>query len=231
MKKLLATLLALTMLVSAVVCGAVAETADITGEWYGSVFGMSMTLTLHEDGTYTMSMAGEEAEPGTWSFDGTTLTLDEGSEGESAFAYDGESLSASMEGMDFVFTREPIATFEPAPARTDAALEEFSGSWNATTIGIMGMYLSPDVIGAGISLDIDGTTVVMTIIQEDSEPEAVTVEATFADGVLTVADPTSTEESSTFWTLSLLEDGTMSMFTQMEGIEMTYYLSPAEAAQ
>ena len=231
MKKLLATLIALTMLVSAVVCGAVAETADITGEWYGSVFGMSMTLTLHEDGTYTMSMAGEEAEPGTWSFDGTTLTLDEGSEGESAFAYDGESLSASMEGMDFVFTREPIATFEPAPARTDAALEEFSGSWNATTIGIMGMYLSPDVIGAGISLDIDGTTVVMTIIQEDSEPEAVTVEATFADGVLTVADPTSTEESSTFWTLSLLEDGTMSMFTQMEGIEMTYYLSPAEAAQ
>lgn len=231
MKKLLATLLALTMLVSAVVCGAVAETADITGEWYGSVFGMSMTLTLHEDGTYTMSMAGEEAEPGTWSFDGTTLTLDEGSEGESAFAYDGESLSASMEGMDFVFTREPIATFEPAPARTDAALEEFSGSWNATTIGIMGMYLSPDVIGAGISLDIDGTTVVMTIIQEDSEPEAVTVEATFADGVLTVADPTSSEESSTFWTLSLLEDGTMSMFTQMEGIEMTYYLSPAEAAQ
>ena len=224
-------LLALTMLVSAMVCGAVAEAADIVGEWYGSVFGMSMTLTLHEDGTYTMSMAGEEAEPGTWSFDGTTLTLDEGSEGESAFAYDGESLSASMEGMDFVFTREPIATFEPAPARTDAALEEFSGSWNATTIGIMGMYLSPDVIGAGISLDIDGTTVVMTIIQEDSEPEAVTVEATFADGVLTVADPTSTEESSTFWTLSLLEDGTMSMFTQMEGIEMTYYLSPAEAAQ
>ena len=231
MKKLLATLLALTMLVSAVVCGAVAEAADIVGEWYGSVFGMSMTLTLHEDGTYTMSMIGEEAEPGTWSFDGMTLTLDEGSEGESAFAYDGESLSASMEGMDFVFTREPIATFEPAPARTDAALEEFSGSWNATTIGIMGMYLSPDVIGAGISLDIDGTTVVMTIIQEDSEPEAVTVEATFADGVLTVADPTSTEESSTFWTLSLLEDSTMSMFTQMEGIEMTYYLSPAEAAQ
>ena len=231
MKKLLATLIALTMLVSVVVCCAVAEAADIVGEWYGSVFGMSMTLTLHEDGTYTMSMAGEEAEPGTWSFDGTTLTLDEGSEGESAFAYDGESLSASMEGMDFVFTREPIATFEPAPARTDAALEEFSGSWNATTIGIMGMYLSPDVIGAGISLDIDGTTVVMTIIQEDSEPEAVTVEATFADGVLTVADPTSSEESSTFWTLSLLEDGTMSMFTQMEGIEMTYYLSPAESAQ
>ncbi len=231
MKKLLATLIALMMLVSAAVCGAVAETADIIGEWYGSIFGLSMTMTLHEDGTYTMSMAGEEADSGTWSFDGTTLTTDEGTDGEAAFAYDGESLSASMEGMDFVFTREPIATFEPAPARTDAALEEFSGSWNATTIGIMGMYLSPDVIGAGISLDIDGTTVVMTIIQEDSEPEAVTVEATFADGVLTVADPTSSEESSTFWTLSLLEDGTMSMFTQMEGIEMTYYLSPAEAAQ
>ena len=231
MKKLLATLIALTMLVSAVVCGAVAETADITGEWYGSVFGLSMTMTLNEDGTYTLSMTGEEAEPGTWSFDGTTLTLDEGSEGETAFAYDGESLSANMEGVDFVFTREPIATYEPAPARADAALEEFSGSWDATTIGMMGMYFSPDMIDAAISLSIDGTTVVMTILQADSEPEAVTVEAAFADGVLTMADPSSTEDSSVQWILSLLEDGTMSMFTQMEGIEMTYYLSPAESAQ
>ena len=231
MKKLLATLIALMMLVSAVICGAAAETADITGEWYGSVFGLTMTLTLQEDGTYTMSMAGEEADDGTWSFDGTTLTMDEGTDGESAFAYDGESLSASMEGMDFVFTREPIATFEPAPARTDAALEEFSGSWNATTIGMMGMYLSTDMIGTGVSLDIDGTAVVMTFVEEDSEPEAITVEASFADGVLTMADPTSTEENSSFWTISLLEDGTMSMFTQMEDIEMSYYLSPAEAAQ
>ena len=37
MKKLLATLIALMMLVSAAVCGAVAETADIIGEWYGSI--------------------------------------------------------------------------------------------------------------------------------------------------------------------------------------------------
>lgn len=231
MKKLLATLIALMMLVSAAVCGAAAETADIAGEWYGTVFGLSMTMTLKEDGTYTMSMADEEAEPGTWSFDGTTLTLDEGSEGETAFAYDGESLSANMEGVDFVFTREPIATYEPAPARADAALEEFSGSWDATTIGMMGMYFSPDMIDAAISLSIDGTTVVMTILQADSEPEAVTVEAAFADGVLTMADPSSTEDSSVQWILSLLEDGTMSMFTQMEGIEMTYYLSPAESAQ
>ena len=86
MKKLLATLIALMMLVSAAVCGAVAETADIIGEWYGSIFGLSMTMTLHEDGTYTMSMAGEEADSGTWSFDGTTLTTDEGTDGEAAFA-------------------------------------------------------------------------------------------------------------------------------------------------
>ena len=74
------------------------------------------------------------------------------------------------------------------------------------------------MIGTGVSLDIDGTAVVMTFVEEDSEPEAITMEASFADGVLTMADPTSTEENSSFWTISLLEDGTMSMFTQMEGI-------------
>lgn len=43
----LALLLALTMMV-----GAFAETADVTGEWYGELLGIQVTLTINADGTY-----------------------------------------------------------------------------------------------------------------------------------------------------------------------------------
>ena len=48
----LALLLALTMMV-----GAFAETADVTGEWYGELLGIQVTLTINADGTYKMDMA------------------------------------------------------------------------------------------------------------------------------------------------------------------------------
>lgn len=46
----LALLLALTMMV-----GAFAETADVTGEWYGELLGIQVTLTINADGTYKMA--------------------------------------------------------------------------------------------------------------------------------------------------------------------------------
>lgn len=48
----LALLLALTMMV-----GAFAETADVTGEWYGELLGIQVTLTINADGTYKMDVA------------------------------------------------------------------------------------------------------------------------------------------------------------------------------
>lgn len=47
----LALLLALTMMV-----GAFAETADVTGEWYGELLGIQVTLTINADGTYKMDI-------------------------------------------------------------------------------------------------------------------------------------------------------------------------------
>lgn len=55
----LALLLALTMMV-----GAFAETADVTGEWYGELLGIQVTLTINADGTYKMDIAGMDSEEG-----------------------------------------------------------------------------------------------------------------------------------------------------------------------
>lgn len=57
----LALLLALTMMV-----GAFAETADVTGEWYGELLGIQVTLTINADGTYKMDVAGMDSEEGVW---------------------------------------------------------------------------------------------------------------------------------------------------------------------
>ena len=78
MKKILTFALSLVLALSLLCCGAMAEAADVTGEWYGDVFGMTMILTL-TDGTYTMDLAGE-VDGGTYSFDGTTLYMDEGTD-------------------------------------------------------------------------------------------------------------------------------------------------------
>lgn len=227
MKKLLASLLALTMLLSAAVCGAVAEAANLSGEWYADLFGLTFTLILNEDGTYAMNMAGEDAEPGTWTFDGTNVIMDAGTEQEAVLAYDGESISISIEGIDLLFTREAPASFEPAAARTDTALEEFAGSWELTTVGMMGMYVTPDLIGVSISLHISGTDVTYVITGEDSDPLEFQLEATFADSTLSTADPTAGDAEGTgIAIISMLEDGTLCMATTVDGVDITYFLSP-----
>ena len=227
MKKLLASLLALTMLLSAAVCGAVAEAASLSGEWYADLFGLTFTLTLNEDGTYAMDMAGEESPSGAWTFDGTNIIMDAGTEEEAVLAYDGESLSISIEGFDLQFTREAPASFEPAAARTDTALEEFAGSWELTTVGMMGMYVSPDIIGASFVLHISGTDVTYVIAKAGGEPMEVQLEAAFADGTLTFSAPIAgdTEVLSTAC-ISMLEDGTLCMAATSEGIEFAFFLSP-----
>lgn len=60
----LALLLALTMMV-----GAFAETADVTGEWYGELLGIQVTLTINADGTYKMDITGMDSEEGVWEND------------------------------------------------------------------------------------------------------------------------------------------------------------------
>lgn len=74
----LALLLALTMMV-----GAFAETADVTGEWYGELLGIQVTLTINADGTYKMDIAGMDSEEGVWekNEDGN-LVMDKGTDGE-----------------------------------------------------------------------------------------------------------------------------------------------------
>lgn len=232
MKKLLAVLLSMTLLLSSLCCGALAEAADITGEWYASLFGITMTMTVNEDGTYLLSLPGEEDTTGAWTLNDSSLVLDPGTDNEAAFAYDGESLSANFDDVDFIFTREPVAAFEPAAARTDAALEEFAGVWGTTLIDMMGMQLEPAMAGLTLTATIDGTNVTLLLDMGDAGSDELAGEAVFADAMLTLGEEPETEDDeAAIWQLALLEDGSMSIVGSMLGISLTFYMSPAELAQ
>lgn len=230
MKKMLSMLLVAVMMCTALCCGAMAEAADVTGEWYGSLFGMTMTLTLNEDGTYGMDMGDDDPSEGTWKLDGESLIMDEGADGEITFAYDGSSLYADAgDGMEFLFTREPVAAFEPAAARTDATLEEYAGSWTCTLVSMMGMQLPPELAEIELSMIIDGENVNLTLGLY-GEPITADLTAPFADGAMTLTVPSEYEdEEDTVFTLQLLEDGTMSAETTMFEETCTFYLTAAEA--
>lgn len=230
MKKMLSMLLTAAMLLAMLCCGAFAEAADVTGEWYASVFGMVMTMTLNEDGTYTMQMDGEDPDAGTWRLDGDSLIMDEGSDEEVAFAYDGESLYADI-GYEFLFTREPVELFEAAPARADAALEEFAGDWSCTLVSMNGMQMPPEMAEIEMALSIEGETATMTM-GLFGEPETVELPVTYADGALTMTISADYEggEDSVF-SVQLLEDGTMSVTSLLFEEEVVFYMSSAEAGE
>lgn len=234
MKKTLSVMTALILILSALCTGVLAETADITGEWYASFFGVTMILTLNESGSYTMQMdmEGEEPDEGAWEFDGATLVMDKDSDTEIAFVYDPEtvSLCADIEGMEFLFTREMPVAFEAAPAREDAAIEEFAGNWTCTLIDAMGMQAPPEMMGIDMSANIEGSSV--TLVLPELLGEEVALEGAFADGALTVTIPAESEYSEeTVFTLQLLEDGTMSIATAFLEEPMVFYMTLGEVEE
>jgi len=227
MKKILAFVISLILTLSMLCCGATAEVVDVTGEWYGDVFGMTMILTL-ADGTYTMDLAGE-ADGGTYSFDGTTLYMDEGTDVETQIPYDAENnvLVLDMgDGMIIELGREPIAAFVPAAARIDSTIEEFAGGWTATQVNAFGLIAPVDMMELYMTAKIEGSAVTMNIDLMGDVNE-FTLEGALAEGILTVIEAGTegiTEDIT--YTMQLLEDGTMSATFEMFGEAVTFYMEP-----
>ncbi len=90
----------------------------LTGEWYASRYGAVITLTLNEDGTYSMASAltAEPAE-GSWTVEGSLICLD-GEDAPSAFAV-GDGLRWTDENL--LFARErPVPVYTPAEVIKEA---------------------------------------------------------------------------------------------------------------
>lgn len=228
MKKILSLVLSLCLLMS---CAAFAEGVDVTGTWYGDMFGMTATMTLAAEGTYTMELMGDVDE-GSWVLEGNTLYMDKGTEAEVSMVYDADAntLNMDMEGMAIVFGREAAAAFVPAEPKADATVEEFAGSWKAANVNFMDMLVPTDFAGMNMTLTIEGTTAVMALNMGEEEDDVATIEGTFADGVLTLPIPAESEYSEDVnFIVKVLQDGTMSCEFSMMGMPVIFYLDAVAA--
>ena len=227
MKKILALVLALTMMMG---CTALAE--DLTGAWYGDMFGMPMNLTLNADGTYTIDIMGE-ADEGTWVQEGEGIIMDKGTEGELPAVYDAanNTLTVSQEGMEVVFGREAVEVFVPAEPKADATIEEFAGSWEAANMYFMDMLVPTEFAGMSMKLDIEGTLVTMILNLGEETDDVATLEGVFADGAITLTIPATDMTAETVFVVKLLQDGTLSCEFDMAGMTVIFYLNPAVAEE
>lgn len=122
MKRLFATLLALCLLLAS---GSFAA-EDVSGNWYMTFADVTVGyIYLNEDGTAVANISNEMDSTGTWSFDGSTVTVTiEGSPMD--LAYDGTALTTDI--LPINFTREegklPLAFVQKAISGEDVELPE-----------------------------------------------------------------------------------------------------------
>lgn len=224
MKKILTAVLAMALALF-MLSGVCAEAAGVTGTWYGEIYGMVYTMTINEDGSYTLERMGESVS-GEWVLEGTTLYVDKGTDYEDFFVYD-EAAQTLTVG-DVVFGREVIEEWMPAAARAAAVIEDFAGNWTATHVYAFGGLLPVDDADIYMDAAIEATAVTLTI--EFVGEEIREGDATLADGVMTLIVPAADEYSEDeTYVISALEDGTISIATEMITGPATFYLSKVEA--
>lgn len=214
MKKIVLLTTALVVTLAMLCAGALAlEPGDVLGAWYlngmeaegfsvsPSALGMDITLVLNEDNTAAMQMPGQEDAAGTWAIADGQLVVTVDGDGLALSLVDGD-LVAEEDGMKMIFGKEKVDAepVEASPARTDAALADFNGTWNAHLAVIEGMELPIDALGLEFGLVIeDGKATLSAFGVSDS------MEGDVSGGVLTVS-----ADGETTMTFTLHEDGTVS---------------------
>ena len=200
----LALLLALTMMV-----GAFAETADVTGEWYGELLGIQVTLTINADGTYKMDIAGMDSEEGVWekNEDGN-LVMDKGTEGEGLVTVTETGLSTEQDGMKIDFTREAPAEDEELTISTETTEEELQGKWKATYVVMNGVSVSMSKVENDCIIEVKESNLYLRDLLGQTMLAEIPIPMTFMDGVLIASLPTD-ENTTQMFVVAKLTDGTV----------------------
>ncbi len=220
MKKLISLVLVLCM--ACMLIPAMAEDS-LAGEWYYSASGVTMTLTLAEDGSASFLMPGAEtASTGSWTLDGEkiTVTIDD-SPLDGTYA-DGQ-ITLGNENMSMVFTREKPEEIKMAEVNPDAAAEDFDGEWTPKYVGYNGMVVDvslanqemPGVILKDGALSFTGSSSVAAVFGTNALP------MTFADGALSFS--LSVGEMALNIKAEMLQDGMIALTLDV-GMTLILYM-------
>ena len=252
MKKLISLILILCM--TCMLIPAMAED-DILGDWYmiemkmGDTaynladMGMSMMFAIKEDGTVTLTteMMGEKTEQnGTWTLDGTTITITIDDQPQSGTFADGKIILEGDGQVGTLSKEAPVAT-EKAKAVAAESEDAFIGTWTLSAMDMMGARVTAEQAGytGTVTIEAGKFTSVLNMGEELGE-QTSTGTTKFEDGKLTVTIDVPAEQAelaaalgidASTATVELLEDGSLLYSAEFMGMSMGMYLVPAEAAE
>ena len=241
MKKLISLILVFCMAVMLV--PALAESADIAGEWIASFAGNDIPMTINADGSFSMN--GVE---GTWVLEGETLTMT--AQGEAiVFTYKDDVISVSQQGQTIEFARaaaeeapaEESPAEEAAPAEGTAeeiafaevnpaaAAEDFEGEYSIQYIAADGEVIANDAEAtADIAIKDGGITFGSgSGFSEVFGDKALKME--FADGAFTYSRTFLGMVGFSF-KVEMLQDGMVAVTVDIAGSGATLYMVRIDAA-
>ena len=258
MKKLISLILILCM--ACMLVPAMAEN-DLLGDWYlvelgsngASVnpadLGMSMIYTFKDGGVLEMAaeMMGEQnSQTGTWTLDGSTITMTFEETSQTATYADGKIMIES-DGQTGILSKEAPTVREKAKTVAADSEEAFFGEWTLSGMDMMGMYVSRDqfeafgMTGYEATMTIEAGKVHTVIAMGESTGEQVAdYSSKFEDGKLLLPVEVPEDQAKMveslgltlpeFYTIEMLEDGSVVFAMEMMGMQMGLYMVKADAA-
>ncbi len=243
MKKLLAVLLALAMLLG---CTALAETAaavDYTGWWTltgiemmgvtvdPTQLSMNMNIVLYEDGSCEMIMTGEETEQGVWAvIEGGVAVTDASNVTMNLMLREDGALTMEQSGMTMVFTAEAYSM-----PQAGLTLADFEGAWKLSYVEYMGQFLQLEDLGMEIDVTITGDKGQMVItdaegaLSNDGVCELAEEEGVGSVLYFMFTDPATGEQDGSGVMLMKFSAEELVWYTWDEtGNELFYCFVPAE---
>ena len=239
MKKLISLFLILCM--ACLLVPAMAED-DVTGDWYYAGSGDAVHFVFNADGTAKLitDMMGQQLEEeGTWSLDGSTMTITFSGQAQTATYADG-AITLESEGVTSSLVRDPNAAPAGMPSAVAAESEEaFLGNWTLSAMYSMTVLVPVDQLeGYSGTLTIaDGKITSEMVSGEGVEPQTETEEFKFEDGKLIITMDKSSDAAKMAEamgmalpdtaTLELADDGSIYYSMVIMDMPMGYYFVKA----
>ena len=204
-----------------------ADTAKVIGDWTCGASG-TKTLTINEDGTYSMSTPDKDEE-GKWKISNDYLTLDNGKEDAVKCTFDGATISVYSGDNISVFQKNAVSktdtktsdvksdtesSIENTEEKVTPTKDDIIGDWYASLLGMTAKFTFNE--DGTAEMDMDALDSLAEQTDATVESNNVTWKINGDDVVMTSED--GTEEESEDTVFAFYGD---KMTANYDGVEMT----------
>ena len=213
MKKIYALLLVCALLTGLISAGAEDGASSLPGDWYSSLKGIPIEMTLGEDQSCLFRIPGHNPEPAFWEEQDGHIYLNHAEEPE--FDILAEKL-LWLEAFTF-FTREKEDIYTPADVKAELPEDGLDGYWKCVYVDLDGEVYPASAVNDATDLYASGTSVILGgPVFHDTPVEMEKEEAALACRT----DYLQIE-------MQLQEDGLLRLSMAFEDENMVWYLLPA----